>query len=228
MSSTVAMTQRVKPTALFSEAFVNDVVSRSRYYRIISVNDHNDTLRMVNREGQQFQIDKKTFEQECFVAHTFYETQYVDAQTLRQIFARSYHTVMRVCFIKANGDDRVLTGYCLKPEHIASTDSDYMLMMDLERGQDNSAMRRVNLNTLQWFTVKNVRYMLAAKPMVIHDKPSGVTKKTTRDAEPALLARFAKAHKAEWAMFVDAQRTDVRRSSRKRRKVDLTKLGYMV
>lgn len=131
----------------------NTYYSRISYGKVLRPGS--DSLGVQNEDGLVWQISSNIFEQEFYTHDQYDEAN--DKHLPKTLLAEAFVTetgdaVFSVCFIKQNGEERVMVGRRVGGMNLLG----YSNVYDMEK----QSMRQVNHNTLKWFICKNTRYLL--------------------------------------------------------------------
>jgi hypothetical protein len=116
-----------------------------------------------NEDSFEWNIGSNIIKEECYSTQ-FKETIKTPKTGIAEILMNANDAIIQVCFEKANGDERILTGYVIGAEVVLGR----TIAIDIEKpkkirkGKDDKEyderQRLVDHRTLKWLIYKNVKY----------------------------------------------------------------------
>lgn len=143
---------------------VGDRLSRISFMEVTDIAFSGRSIRVKNEDGFEWTIEGGIVSQEC-------DSLYVDEEVkmsktgIAEILVSAKDAIIQVCFDKADGTERVLTGYVLGAEPLLGR----TVVIDLEKPKKlrktkepgvewDERQRQVDHRTLKWLIYKGVKY----------------------------------------------------------------------
>ena len=104
-------------------------------------------------DDRRFEIHGNPLIEKAFSADQYEEVKKVTKSEIAQILVDSFNVPFTVCFVKADGSDRVLRGRLLR--HEALMGRSYVEDLDI----DGHNLRQVDHRNIKYLIVNNIRYV---------------------------------------------------------------------
>ena len=142
-----------------------DYLSRVSFMKVQSGGTRFGGFQVANEDGFEWGIGTNIIKEEC------YSTQYMnEVKTpktgIAEILMNANDAIIQVCFDKADGSERVLTGYVIGAEVVLGRTIaiDIEKPKEIRKGKDNkefdTRQRLVDHRTLKSLIYKNVKYFV--------------------------------------------------------------------
>jgi len=142
-----------------------DYLSRVSFMQVQAGSTQHGGFTVANEDGFVWGIGSNIIKEECY--STQYKEEVKTPKTgIAEILMNANDAIIQVCFDKANGDERILTGYVIGAEVVLGR----TIAIDIEKpkvirkGKDDKEFderqRLVDHRTLKWLIYKNVKYFV--------------------------------------------------------------------
>lgn len=142
-----------------------DYLSRVSFMKVEGGSVQQGGFAVSNEDGFEWTIGSSIIKEECYsLQHN--ETIKTPKTGIAEILMNAKDAIIRVCFDKADGSERVLTGYVIGAEVVLGR----TIAIDIEKpkkirkGKDgkefDERQRLVDHRTLKWLIYKNVKYFV--------------------------------------------------------------------
>ena len=141
-----------------------DYLSRISFMKVVGGSTQYGGFTVSNEDGFSWNIGSSIIKQECFSTQ-FKEEVKTPKTKIAEILMNANDAIIQVCFEKANGDERILTGYVIGAEVVLGR----TIAIDIEKpkkirkgkdGDYDERQRLVDHRTLKWLVYKNVKYFV--------------------------------------------------------------------
>ena len=138
-----------------------DFVSRISFMQVTSMG-LNDMIGVTNEDGFSWGISPGIIEEECYSTNVDSEEK-LPKTAIAEILMSAKDAIIEVCFDKANGEERVLTGYVIGAEPVLGRTIaiDITIPKKMRTTKEwDERQRQVDHRTLKWLVYKNVKYIV--------------------------------------------------------------------
>jgi len=142
-----------------------DFLGRVSFMQVQGGSTRHGGFEVANEDGFQWAIGSNIIKEECYSTQ-FSDTVKTPKTGIAEILINANDAIIQVCFDKADGSERVLTGYVIGAEVVLGR----TIAIDIEKpkkirkGKDgkefDERQRLVDHRTLKWLIYKNVKYFV--------------------------------------------------------------------
>lgn len=135
-----------------------DVIAIVTYARVVANLRYNQTLQVqdLDRHGTPFEIKGDELARDCFSADRFAEeVKLARTKICKILMTRCWGVPFTACFVKENGEERVMR--CRYLENEETDGRSRVEDLDVARGENR--VRLIDHRTLKWLIVRGVKYV---------------------------------------------------------------------
>lgn len=149
------MTDREKHDVKSDQVNTDDLMAFMYWVKVKKITNHGESLQVVNLDDEDslITINGKELIEKSMSADQHQDIQKVNKTKAAELLVNSTNRPFTVCFLKTDGEERVLRGRLVKPEPLLGRS----MVEDLELKGVNR-LRQVDHRTIKYLIVDGVKY----------------------------------------------------------------------
>jgi hypothetical protein len=134
----------------------DDLMAFITYAKVKAVSGDGLHLIVTDTDGREISIKGKDLIEGSFSANQYEEEKKVNKTEAAQILINAHNRPLTVCFLKADGSERVLRGRLIAPEPLLGRS----MVEDLDVDDKKNRFRQVDHRTIEFLIVDGVKYVV--------------------------------------------------------------------
>ena len=147
------MYNRITHKTVAADVQVDELMAFVHYVKVKQITDNEILVADVDHGNREITICGRELIENAYSADQVHETIQVTKTQAAEILVGSVNRPFTVCFVKADGSERMLRGRLIRPEPLLGRS----VVEDLAT-TDVNRIRQVDHRTIQWLIVEGVKY----------------------------------------------------------------------